>query len=52
MQGQLGVNNRQFLITIQPTEDDKKLIIYLGFVDKWIIPNDPTSIRTACTLVN
>lgn len=45
MQGQLGVDKRQPLITIQSTEDDKKLIIYLGFVDKWRIPNDPTSIQ-------
>lgn len=45
MQGQLGVDKRHPLITIQSTEDDKKLIVYLGFVDKWFIPNDTTSIQ-------
>lgn len=45
MQGQLGLNKRHPIITIQPSDDETKLMVYLGFVYYTVIPNDPASIQ-------
>jgi hypothetical protein len=45
MQGQFGLNKKNPVITIQTTEDGKKLLIYIGFLYYTSIPNDKKSVQ-------
>lgn len=45
MQGQLGLDYKNPVITIEPLEDGKSLMVYIGFRFYKIIPNDKSSIQ-------
>ena len=45
MQGQLGVNRKKPLITLETSDDQKTVHVYLGFLHYEAVPNDPASFQ-------
>lgn len=45
MQGQLGLDKKNPIITIQTTIDENYLIVFIGFLFYTMIPNNPASIQ-------
>jgi hypothetical protein len=45
MQGQLGVDPKKPLITLETSEDQKTVHVYLGFLHYEAVPNDPASFQ-------
>lgn len=45
MHGQLGLNPKKPLITLQTSDDKKTLQVYVGFLHYESVPNDPTSFQ-------
>jgi hypothetical protein len=45
MQGQLGMNPKKPLITLQTSDDKKTLQVYVGFLHYETVPNDPKSLQ-------
>ena len=45
MQGHLGLDRKKPLVTLETSDDDKTLAVYLGFLHYETVPNDPASIQ-------